>query len=694
MNRFLHHAPLVRVALPLLMGASLAAVVRWAVQLYWLDSIAIVLLLILIYNRRIWKYPRNYVAFGLIYFGFLFICGYSLASLHESIHQRKLEMPQSVEVGQAKLLEPMREGPNSFYGIFELLSYWNGDTLITGNAFQFILYARKDTLLKNLQPGTELLFEGKIQSNRHTINPHQFDYAKYLERKGVGGTVYIDDKYQIIRNKANSWSFDNFFQRLQLKCVHVFDRSGIDEKELSVLNALVLGYKSDLVKETKSEFADAGVVHILAVSGLHVGIIFLIFQWLLKRVFNKKYIYIQFLLILIAIWFYAGITGFSPSVLRASTMFSFIAFGTAGGRKGNTYNMLSASIILLILINPLIIKEVGFQLSYLAVIGIVFFYDIFKPLFWSKYWLLQRGWELLVVSVSAQIATAALSIYYFGQFPNYFFISNLLVIPLATFSLYSGLLYLIVSPIPFLGEFVALITDLIASSLTWVVSLFSNLPGSVTAGIHFSIIDVVGIYLLIISLVLIGHRPNKTRILITCFSISILAASFSYKTISSAIKSELYILEAKEGAVAVLRSGTRAAFVPLYSARDFSMSQNEFYLNEFITKEGLSHAVFIRDTPANENYYYANDGFICFYETVIIYSPNLSLPKSGRTILFLSNENYARNFDFDKYDEIVFDRTLRNYQKEKVIGSLENSSVIWDMDKSGIYKKTYSDFNF
>jgi len=695
LNRFLHQAPMLRVAVPLLLGAVLAVLVDWEGQLYWLYAIAIILLFVLIFYRRKWKYPTYYAPFGLIYSGFLLICGFSIASINEISHQRKLQLPRSVQVGEAVLIEPLREGPNSFYGIFELRNYWNGDTVLNGRNFNFILYASKDSVFDNLQPGGVIVFEGEVRPHEHAINPHQFDYASYLEKKGIGGTVYIDNNYKITRIKPDQWQLNRVFQRLQLKCVSAFKSSSIGEKELSIVNALVLGYKSDLRKETKSEFADAGVVHILAVSGLHVGIIFIIFQWILKRAFQKKFIYLQFFLILIAIWFYAGITGFSPSVLRASTMFSFIAFGTAGGRKGNTYNMLAASIILLVLINPLIIREVGFQLSYLAVIGIVFFHDIFKPLFWSKYWLVQRGWELFVVSISAQIATAALSIYYFGQFPNYFFLSNLLVIPLATLSLYGGLVYLIISPIPFIAELTALLVDLIVSSLTGVVSFFSGLPGSVTTGIYFSLADVLGIYILIISIVLLSQKPNRTRILFICSSIIVLAASFSYKKIGSAIKSELYILEGKDGAVMLLRSGTTGAFIPMYSEKeDFTLIKNEFYLSELIAKEGLNNPASIVDTPHDGNYYFVGDGFICFDECVIVYTPHISIPKSKRAILFLSNENYTDEYEFNEYDEIVFYRTLMNYQKKEVFQRLQNSSVVWKMDKLGVYKKSYSDLSF
>jgi len=695
LNRFLHQAPLIRVALPLMLGVVLAILADWEGLLHYLYVLIFGILLIVFHFRKKWKYPRNYSRFGIACSSALFLCGFSLATLHEIDLKTKIQAPENVKIGHARLVQPLREGPNSYYGTFQLLNYWDGDSLIKSNEFLFVLYTSKDSLIKALKPGGELIFEGEIKENSHPINPHQFDYAAYLERKGIGGSAFAGADFTIIRNKEKGWNLKNVFQILQMKCLEIFNESGIDDKERSVLNALVLGYKSDLKPDTRAEFADAGVVHILAVSGLHVGIIFIVFQWFLNKSLGARFVYLQFGIILAVIWLYAGITGFSPSVLRASTMFSFIAFGTAGGKKGNTYNMLAASIILLLIVNPLIMKEIGFQLSYLAVIGIVFFHDIFKSLFWSRYWLIQRAWELFVVSVSAQIATAALSIYYFGQFPNYFFLSNLLVIPLATFSLYSGLLYLILHPIPIIGELIAFLADFILSSLTWVVSLFSSLPGSVSTGIHLNVLDVLTIYAFIILILLIRERPNRTRLRLAGLGVLILAASFIYKNISSAVKSELYVLEAKNGSVALFRSGKRGVFAPLYKEPvNFSMEENEYYLGEFVRKEGIEDQKWIQEIPHISENYLVYDGMVCFEDEVIYTDQYFELPEQKNRLLVLSGNSYLEDFQFEHFDLIILDRTVKDYQKRKLIKKLGDSIPIWDMKQSGIFKKSYSDFNF
>lgn len=695
LNRFLHQAPLVRVALPLILGVILAIQVNREELHYYAYVPLLILLGLLYYRRKQWKYPRNYLRFGVICSMALMICGYSITSLHEAAHEKKLQIPNSLKMGQARLESPLREGSNSIYGTFKLLGYWDGSDFHSSNRFSFIIYASKDTLIESLKPGAEIIFEGEIRPHQHSINPHQFDYATYLERQGIGGSVFIGNKYRILNEEPTTWRIEKTFQSLQLKCIEIFKHSKIGQKERSVLNALVLGYRSELSPKTKGEFADAGVVHVLAVSGLHVGIIYIVFQWLLIKSFGSRFAYLQFVILLVLIWFYAGVTGFSPSVLRASTMFSFIAFGSAGGRKGNTYNMLAASVILLLIINPLIIREVGFQLSYLAVIGIVFFHDVFKQLFWSRYWLIQRAWELLVVSVSAQIATVALSIYYFGQFPNYFFLSNLLVIPLATFSLYSGLLLLIFHSVPFVGVLLEMVADLIVSALTLTVNFFSSLPGSVTSGIQFSVVDVLAFYALIIALILIRQRPNRIRLGLAGVTVLILTGSFIYKQFYSAYKTELAILEGKKGSIALLRSGKEAVFAPLYQEKDgFKRKENQYYIGEFIRKEGIEYTFWIEEDTARSGHYLIYPGLVCFQGDIIAFTDKYKFPSSQTAILLLSADSDFNDFELDKFEHIILDRSFRHYRKKDLLEVLPNDSKVWDMNERGVFRKTYSDFNF
>ncbi|MGB0165751.1 MAG: ComEC/Rec2 family competence protein, partial [Luteibaculum sp.] len=213
---------------------------------------------------------------------------------------------------------------------------------------------------------------------------------------------------------------------------------GLSGAELGVAAALIFGDKSLLEDEVKSAFAAAGAMHVLAVSGLHVGIVYLILLILLRKK-NHQSLKLQHCLIIIAaLWFYALVTGFSPSVQRAATMFSFVALGKGIQRNSNVFNLLAASVIVLIIADPLIITQVGFQMSYLAVLGILLLYPWLQSLWVPKTKIIKALWQISCVSLAAQIATGALGFLYFRQFPTYFLVSNLFVIPLATLVVWLG----------------------------------------------------------------------------------------------------------------------------------------------------------------------------------------------------------------------------------------------------------------
>ena len=248
----------------------------------------------------------------------------------------------------------------------------------------------------------------------------------------------------------------------------------------------------------------------LAVSGLHVGIVYI----LIIGIFNllrleTKYNWVKHLVLLICIWFYALITGMSPSVIRASTMLTFFILAEFFNKSTSAYNILAASAILLLIINPFFIMQVGFQLSYLAVLGILYIQPKIEKLFYFNNWLLNKIWTISSVSISAQIATFPLGLLYFHQFPNYFLISNLLVIPTAFIVLVLGLLLITLSfsttIVVLLGHIKGFILGLLIGGVNWI----DNIPGSLVEGISISIAETILIYLTIITLLLYFKYKKK-----------------------------------------------------------------------------------------------------------------------------------------------------------------------------------------
>ena len=304
----------------------------------------------------------------------------------------------------------------------------------------------------------------------------------------------------------------------------------VTEKEaLSIAKALILGIKTELDTDTRSLYAETGVMHILAVSGLHVGIVYFLILLMLGQSINQ--ISKPRLVALVAIpllWSYAFITGLSPSVLRAVTMFSLIVIAQAIDRKSNTINTVAISAFLLLIINPLMLFSVGFQLSYLAVYGIILIYPYLIRLYSPKSSFSFKIWQLMVVSISAQIATFPLGLFYFHKFPTYFLLGNLLAVPAAMVIVWIGILLLPLAAISsWLGVVIGGLLTYLIMGLNWLLTQFQKLPWSAVDEVFLSRTAVVLIYMLITSVMLWLITQRKSWFVSSLVMSFILATVFS-----------------------------------------------------------------------------------------------------------------------------------------------------------------------
>jgi competence protein ComEC len=277
---------------------------------------------------------------------------------------------------------------------------------------------------------------------------------------------------------------------------------GEDERAIAI--ALVLGVTDGIDNDLQNAYAASGAMHVLAVSGMHVGIIYAIILFLFKplaKMRGSKWIVAA--VSFISLWIFSFVTGNSPSVLRAVTMFSFIAAARPFGVRTNIYNTLAASAFVLLIHNPYLIMSVGFQLSYLAVIGIVY---LQRPLY--QLWEIENTigdwiWKITCVSIAAQTSTFALGLLYFHQFPTYFLVSNLFVIPLSTLVLLGGIFLLAVSFISPLASFVGSVLELLIKALNWIVFKTEGLPFSLINNIHLTIFQCWLLMGILVSLILL-----------------------------------------------------------------------------------------------------------------------------------------------------------------------------------------------
>lgn len=376
-----------------------------------------------------------------------------------------------------------------------------------------LAYIEQDSASRQLKYGDIIIFSKSPVPIDGPSNPGSFDYKRYMEGRNVFHQVYLRAGEWKIKDRDKGNLLIAKALEFRKKLIGIFEKHGITGTDKAVASALLLGADDEIDPETMKDYSGSGVLHILSVSGMHVGIIYLIIEFTLKILLpGKRSRYLKIIIPLILIWFYSLLSGLSPSVLRAATMFSFLLVAELFNRKIPPENSLAASAFVLLTVNPLMIINVGFQLSFIAVIGIMFIYKMLNEFWQPDNIIVKYIWQLVAVSLAAQLVTAPISIYYFHQFPLYFMLANLVAIPLSTIAMYSGVALLAFSYIPFINSAIAF---LFKTSIHWLnlsVKFIDNLPYAVIQHITLDIFGMMLLYLILIFLTI--YITNRKRMIL------------------------------------------------------------------------------------------------------------------------------------------------------------------------------------
>ncbi|PZX51869.1 competence protein ComEC [Algoriphagus ratkowskyi] len=351
-----------------------------------------------------------------------------------------------------------QQKPNSFENLLEVKSVFQEGKWTDAEGKILVYHQNK----KPLEPGQILLVNKLPETIASPRNPNEFDYKEYLSRQEITYRQFLGKDFQVVDSVSKSGP-KYFLVHLRQNIAEMLKSKIPDDKSAQIALALLLGQKKELDPTIREAYTQAGVMHILAVSGLHVGIIYALFILILKPLKMKKEksrLYLLFVILII--WLYAFLTGLSPSVVRAATMFSLLTLGQMRERRPSIYNILAFSAILMITFNPDVIYEVGFQLSYLAVFGIVMIQPLILNCWLPRSKALEYIWQLISVSLAAQLVTFPLSIYYFHIFPTYFLLGNMLILPLAFVIMQVGVPLMIFGWVPLVG-------DVLGWALSWLI---------------------------------------------------------------------------------------------------------------------------------------------------------------------------------------------------------------------------------
>lgn len=394
-----------------------------------------------------------------------------------------------------RLMEPLVEKQNSFKAIAEIEAIIGNDSAKKATG-KLILYFKKDSSIRTLTYGSQVLFFSPIQKIRNAGNPGGFDYERYCLFQGITHQAYLTPKdfVQLPQKKVNR--FHLFLLKTKTWVLHVIRKNIKESKEQGLAEALLIGYKDDLDKNLVQSYSNTGVVHIIAISGLHLGLIY----WLLVRFTKplkrrKGFSWLRFLLIIAGLWIFSLIAGAQPSILRSAVMFSCIALGELINRKGSIFNTLALSAFILLCINPFWLWDVGFQLSYSAVLSIIiFFRPISNWLFFTNKaldWL----WKLNTVTLSAQVLTLPIVLYHFHQFPVLFLVANMVAVPLSSLILIGELILLAFSFIPVFASWIGIVLEKMILFMNRYIERLDSVSFAVWHGFSISIMQVLLLFL-------------------------------------------------------------------------------------------------------------------------------------------------------------------------------------------------------
>ena len=448
---------------------------------------------------------KNIISELLIIFALL-LAGFSIVKMKDSTLNKSHYLNYSNLFNQeskmiVKINSPVKITNKKVTIKGELINFFS-DSLIYPVIGKILLFIPLDSNSINLLPGDFICFKAHLQKFKSLGNPHEFDYSKHLKSKGILAQSFVNNHSNWFIYKSIS-TLKRYSTIIRNYCIEIFKKSGLISNNLAIASALTFGYKDDLSTYVKGVFSKTGAMHVLAVSGLHVGIIYLIINSILKLFkLPFRFKWINDIIILLVIWFYALTTGLSPSILRASTMLSFLTFANVFNKSTNIFNIIFSSAFFLLLVDPFLILDVGFQLSYLAVFGIISIYPVIYKIIVFNNFFLEKVWAISAVSIAAQIATFPISIYYFHQFPNLFLLSNIIVIPLVftIFILGIGTIALSFnhSLLFFIGKIHSFFLTILLSKLT----LINNISFSNSKGLFISKWETLLLYLSIVSILL------------------------------------------------------------------------------------------------------------------------------------------------------------------------------------------------
>lgn len=530
---------------------------------------------------------------------------------------------------------------------------------------RIIVNIHKDSSNHPFEIGTQLQVNSTLYKNNSPKNPNQFDYSKYLENKQIYAQLYADVDEIKVSNyiQKDIWYYSSL---LRTKIKTNLEKSNFNKTELNVAIALILGQQQDISPEIVQDYQYAGAIHILSVSGLHIGFILIFTTFILKPFPNtRKGSFIKLIVILVSLSLFGILAGLAPSVVRSVTMFSFVAIGNHLRRSVNIYHTLLVSILLILLVQPSFVFDVGFQLSYIALFFIVWFQPLLASLWEPKNKIKKYIWDILTVSFAAQIGTLPLSLFYFHQFPGLFFVTNIIILPFMGFIMVLGVLVMGLAAINCIPLFLSKTLEWSIYFMNTIINKIASIEQFIIKDIPFNTQLLLSSYLIIISTIIWYKKAHFNRLIFILFSVILLQISFIQNNWEVNNQQEWIVYNSKKNTLITERIGKE---VTLYSNnKSLKIASKNSLLNAYLVGNfsSLKHKKTIR---------------------------NLSFFKGSKILILDSLSIYPKNSTPDililtQSPKINLDRLFETIKPKIVVADASNYKTIQKLWKASCLKQ-------
>ena len=530
---------------------------------------------------------------------------------------------------------------------------------------RILLNVRKDSLNHSFEIGTHLQIKGSLYQNSPAKNPNQFDYGKYLENKQIYAQMYADAS-DIKMGSITEKDVWYYTAKLRTKIIRNLEKTHFNKAELHVAIALILGQQQDISPEIIRDYQFAGAVHILSVSGLHIGFILLFVTFILKPFPNtRRGSFIKLIIILLSISSFGFIAGLAPSVLRSVTMFSFVAIGMYLRRSTNIFHTLLVSMLLILLFEPSFLFDVGFQLSYVALFFILWLQPLLSQLWMPKTVISKYFWDILTVSFAAQIGAFPLSIYYFHQFPGLFFVTNLVIIPFLSIIMGLGVLVMVLAAFDTIPLFLVQFLEWSIFILNKIINSIASLEQFIIQDIPFNWQLLLSVYVLLIATIIWFKKPSFNRMVLAMLTLIVFQITYfqTHGTVQN--QTELVIFNTKKSSLIAERNGEN---ITVYANDSLLKSVSK---NKTFASYSMGNFSSLKAKKKLQNLIYFNGKKILIVDSVAVY------PKNSRPDIVVLTQS----------PKINFERFLQTTKPKMVVADGSNFRTIQKLWKATCLKQ-------